>query len=216
MDWMNSVVNMGAWFANNVTTYQNASSSAVRPRYAYPLRYTCPLIGEKVRDDCSGFVVACLILAKVLPSGSSYAAKDFASVSGSLANYLKMAGFQPMTFQASLFKPVDIYAHNAHVEICAGPNMQYGWGNVHYGNMPCKTGYSGSWTGGKSYITIWRLNGVSDFPSYSGEFLYTNGGASFQGSSWGKPQNMGVYNMNGNLKPITNGVIVGTHINQKK
>ena len=88
---MNSVVNMGAWFANNVTTYQNASSSAVRPRYAYPLRYTCPLIGEKVRDDCSGFVVACLILAKVLPSGSSYAAKDFASVSGSLANYLKMA-----------------------------------------------------------------------------------------------------------------------------
>lgn len=161
-DWNKCVSDMGLWFGANVNTYQKASSNKVKNRQPYPLIYDCPLIGEKIRDDCSGFVSACLIYAGVMGKGSMYNAKDFQSTTGDCADALRAGGFQSMAFDASILQEGDIYAHSGHVEICAGKNMQWGWGNTHYNNMPCKAGYSGSWTNGKTYTTIWRCGGSTN------------------------------------------------------
>jgi len=55
-EWVNCVKEMGSWYEKNIHTYHGTLNS---PRKG-PTNYYCDLTNTNVRDDCSGFVCACL------------------------------------------------------------------------------------------------------------------------------------------------------------
>lgn len=158
--WAQSVKDMANWFQNNIHTYQG-QPPGVKSGRSYA-GFPCPLVGgHNVRDDCSGFVSGCLMLAGINTSGAMYSSADFSVENSSIGQILKEKGWQAMPFDKSALREWDIYSANAsggsggghhHVEICAGPGMTYSWGSVHdteRGGMPSR--YCD-----RDYNIIWR------------------------------------------------------------
>lgn len=140
-NWSMAVMEMGKWYEKNVHTYSSGTIS-------------CPLIGTNVRQDCSGFVAACLKKFGVTDSpfnGSNSPGSSSYLSDRSLADSLTQKGFKKMTGNP---QPFDIMAKNGHIEIYAGNNKSWGWGSCHDG----LNGHPGMPSPMKkdSYPVIWR------------------------------------------------------------
>lgn len=156
-DWINNIQSVSDWFCSNVHTYQGDPPNVNCGHHSKPYEWVdCPLVNEKIRDDCSGFVVVCLVKFGVLQTCKNGARSvNFWSKSGCGIENLPSCGFESLPFSTDTLQRGDIYACNGHVEICAGPGKQWGWGSVHP-NMPC--GWCAP-SGKHNYQTIWRFKG---------------------------------------------------------
>lgn len=149
--WAKAVQSMGKWYEANIHTYGHTE------------KYECPLIGVKVRDDCSGYVSACLQYFGVFKKGFNPRSGQFA-FGENVASILKSKGFTRLDYSWSAVQPYDIIAYDGHVEVLAQKGnapRAWGWGNVHdcrngHGCMPYGTG---SLPKGSTYKTIWRYVG---------------------------------------------------------
>lgn len=168
-DWWSIVQQIGQWYQSNVHTYQGTTS---KPRHP-SMNLDVPGAG-KCRDDCSGFVTACVLAflkTKGIekPEWNKHAPSTATMQPGSdWDRTLQANGWQYIPFSESTLQVGDIYCGPpaTHVEICAGrnPNKQYGWGSIHdglngNGGMPCGAGNYASSGGahkGKPYQHIWR------------------------------------------------------------
>jgi len=155
--WLEAIKNMGKWYEQNIHTYQNGSDGRAHGQKGW---FMCPLINDKVADDCSGFVQACL----------KYAGIDCPSITTSVmqqdqfSNMLENAGFKHYTgiFMPWNLKEGDIICGkgSTHTEIYAGDNKSWSWGSIHDGfngrsGMPsnfCNINKRGG------YIHCWRKN----------------------------------------------------------
>ena len=176
--WINYVESMSNWFKTNIHTYQGHQRGMKLP-INIGIRIPCPLLDNgkgKVRDDCSGFVSACLQYAGIFPTGVVASSIGFVNTTGVFANYLKTGGFVPMVFNRSSLQPGDIYAVNNgaqhHVEIYAGKqngrDMTYSWGNVHdtaNGGMP-------STYASLNYSIMWRHDGTTLTGNLINQYVY--------------------------------------------
>lgn len=163
--WLDYVQSMANWFQTNIHTYQGHIAGSKTPVNT-DVRIPCNLLGGgKVRDDCSGFVSACLQYAGIFPAGVVTNSAGFKSTTGRIAQYLQNGGFTAIAFNRASLQPGDIYAVNNgvqhHVEIYAGKlngrDMTYSWGRVHdtaSGGMP-------SAFAPLPYTVIWRQGGAN-------------------------------------------------------
>lgn len=173
--WWDAVQKMGAWYQENVHTYQGTREKPRRGR----TWYDCPLIGRKVQDDCSSFVWACLQyfnpdVFKPRPwSPSCLNLSIETSPNGIDAQQLKEAGFKWFRWKREDLQVGDIMVgsslaqggtHCGHTEIYAGNNKSYSWGSVHDGQggkqgLPCGSSFSkgGGLSKAEPYYDIWRL-----------------------------------------------------------
>lgn len=158
--WADAVKRMADWYQNNVHTYNQSGF------------ISCPLLGgAKVREDCSGYVSACVALAGItqvsggkIEQGNS---TTYANADSSLCKKLKNYGFQNLPFNGpDSLQPFDIISRGScHAEIYAGKingkHKSYSWGRCHdikHGGMP--SAYCS-----KSYTIVWRLNGAASAAS---------------------------------------------------
>ena len=162
--WCSAVDQMKSWYESNIHTYQKLWS------------IECPLINGHVRDDCSGFVNACLCL---------YGTPTYDTSSGknAPASYYMMqddyaakisSSFIRIPYSKEDLQPYDIIVGNAvdgnqhgHTEIYAGDRKSFSWGNIHdldAGGMPSPTAWT--FNGGTTYSYIFRCNGSGS--SYMG------------------------------------------------
>ena len=118
----------------------------------------CPLINDKVADDCSGFVQACLKYFGVnCPTITTSSMQQ-----DQFMNMMENAGFKHYT---GIFAPWNLQEGDiicgkgsTHTEIYAGDNKSWSWGNIHDGlgkhqGMPCSFCKLDSRGG---YIHCWR------------------------------------------------------------
>lgn len=167
-DWWGVVQQMGAWYQENVHTYQGDPPGVRCGHHSGRKAHPCPLCnGQNVFDDCSSFCTACVCaFGKGLPKWHKWAPNTASMQKGSeWDTQLQSQGFKYIPFDKSVLQQGDIYCGPGatHTEICAGKNMQYGWGSVHDGRngkpgMPCSTP-SSYLTHGKPYLHIWRYGG---------------------------------------------------------
>lgn len=157
--WGSIVETIGKWYEANVHTYQGVPKASC-PNKDPNTRYDCPLTNTKVRDDCSGYVSACLTRAGVLGS-EIYSSSEFKDENSAVGKKMIANQFVAMPFSKETVQPFDIMAVNDgkyhHVEIYAGDNKSWSWGNTHdnqNGNpgMPCGTAWD-------PYSIIWRYTG---------------------------------------------------------
>lgn len=150
--WLDAIQKMGAWYSQNINTYQGGSDSAhKRARQLYD----CPLINGKVADDCSGFVSACLKFFNIdvgdvhtvtMQPGSAFAKK------------LESSGFKYVPYDRNALYGGDIMVTNGsgHTSICGGlingVQKFWDWGNNRFGKLPC--GFIPS-----KYAHVWRYTG---------------------------------------------------------
>lgn len=170
--WWDAVQKMGAWYQQNVHTYQGTRE---KPRSGRQW-YDCPLINRKVQDDCSAFVWACLQFFKpdVFKEKSwSPTCLQFTKEHGksfSEITQLEQAGFKWIKWSRDALQPGDIMVgcsiqgctHCGHTEVYAGNKKSYSWGSVHDGQggkqgMPCSSSFSkGRGSSAEPYYDIWR------------------------------------------------------------
>lgn len=167
-EWYSIVEQIGKWYMQNVHTYQGTTSKPRNPS----MNLNVPGVG-KCRDDCSGFVTACVLAflkqkGVEKPAWNSWAPNTATMQPGSdWDRTLQANGWKYIPFNPDVLQVGDIYCGppSTHVEICAGrnPNKQYGWGSIHDGighaGMPCGAGNyasSGGGHSGKPYAHIWR------------------------------------------------------------
>lgn len=167
--WWDAVEKMGAWYQQNIHTYQGTVSKPRTGRKAYP----CNLInGNNVFDDCSSFVTACVLAFGInKPEWTRWPPNtETMQPDSDWDRTLRANGFRYIPFSADVLQVGDIYCGGprTHVEICAGrnPNKQYGWGSIHdkldgRSGMPCGAGNYNTSGGGHSYpyMHIWRYMG---------------------------------------------------------
>ena len=149
--WAKAVQSMGQWYEKNVHTYQKRM-------------YDCSMLNSKVRDDCSGYVSACLQYFGTFKKGVAPSSADFVSTTNSTANILYNGGFRYMMYSWDNVQPYDIIAYNGHVEVLAqkGENPKsWGWGSVHdcQGGHGCMPAFTGPKPKGSTYKAIWRYVG---------------------------------------------------------
>ena len=138
-DWLSTIQQMGKWYESNIHTYQGTTE---KPRQGKKW-YMCPLINDKVADDCSGFVQACLRYFGVsCPSITTATMQE-----NQFNSMMENAGFKHFTglFNPSNLQPGDIICGKGqtHTEIYAGENKSWSWGSIHDGQgknsgMPCQ------------------------------------------------------------------------------
>lgn len=169
MSWADVVTTVGKWYEKNVHTYQE--------KWSIP----CNISGcGKVRDDCSGFVSACLRAAGMLPAGVDYSSTEYTKGKGATA--LEKAGFKKYPWPGwDNVLPYDIMTYCGHIEIYAGKSdrkRSWSWGSVHDG-LPTKKRKSGQNPGMPSgigdkpiYTYIWRLG--SPAPPISNPYVDSN------------------------------------------
>ena len=158
-DWLDCVQKMSDWFLKNVDTYQGDPPKVNCGHHSFNKKYTCPLLnGKAIRDDCSGFVCACLWLHGVdVPlsgTGTMQPGSKFDQVMLSSGWVRHEIDWQQMP---NNIQKGDIYVNDkqGHTEICWGPNLQMGWGSVQR-TMPNKgSGYAHTYNGGH-YRWMWR------------------------------------------------------------
>ena len=168
--WADAVVSMGKWYEKNVHCYENWHT------------VPCDLLnGGQIRRDCSGYVCACLRLfgVNVHTNSGGFASNE------RVAQTMQSAGFVKLPFNQSILQAFDIYTHAqqpgakfGHVEICAGPGKQWGWGGCHDGlnghaGMPCgATKYSAK----HPYSHIWRHSSMNNMTPEQLAQLQAQGG----------------------------------------
>lgn len=162
--WRGAVDQMKAWYESNIHTYQKKWS------------IECPLINGNVRDDCSGFVNACLCLYGTPTYNTSSGTNAPASYYMMQNDYAEKisSSFIRIPYSKEDLQPYDIIVGNAvngnqhgHTEIYAGDRKSFSWGRVHdldAGGMPSPTAWS--FNGGTTYSYIFRCNGSGS--SYMG------------------------------------------------
>ena len=163
--WRNAVDQMKTWYETNIHTYQKV------------WKEKCPLLGGGyVRDDCSGFVNACLCLYGLPTYDCKTGAEAPASYMMMQDDYAAKisSAFVRLPYSESALQPYDIMVGNAvngnkrgHTEIYAGDRKSFSWGNVHdlkKGGMPSHTAWT--FNKGTTYSYIFRCNGSGS--SYSG------------------------------------------------
>lgn len=172
--WGECVSKMAGFYQSNIHTYQGQKGKG-NGQLRQVAWIPCSLIGGTVRDDCSGFVSACLQLAGIFPKTFIAGSCDFSNVNSACAKRLKAAGFTHIPYQANLLRPGDIYSgHNSgikHVEICAGGGKTYSWGNIHdieHGGMP-------SYMFKGPYTIIWRIGNGKEFEMVEGGDVFGTG-----------------------------------------
>ena len=155
--WLSCVQQMGAWYKDHIHTYQTGTDNHAHGAKGW---FSCPLLnGEKVADDCSGYVQACLRLFGVnCPSITTSVMQS--------ANFMKImadAGFNHFfgQFDKTNLQPGDIICGRAstHTEIYAGDGHSWSWGSIHDGlnghkGMPapfCSIARKGG------YVHCWRI-----------------------------------------------------------
>jgi len=155
--WIQAIQNMGKWYEQNIHTYQTGTTGKAMGQKGW---FMCPLINDKVADDCSGFVQACLKYFGVNCPVITTATMQQDQFSTMLEN----AGFKHYTgiFSPWNLKEGDIICGrgSTHTEIYAGDNKSWSWGNIHDGigkhqGMPC--GFCKLDNRG-GYIHCWRKN----------------------------------------------------------
>ena len=157
-NWENCVKKIGKWYQDNINdflSYNKKNSIKSRTRKDY----YCDIIKCNVKNDCIGFVMACLKAFKVIPlEFKNIEVNDlFYDIenNGPLYKKLKDKNFEVLEYNKNILKPFDIITCNelyeyintdnigtdknnlndnigrqAHIEIYAGNNMSYGWGHV--------------------------------------------------------------------------------------
>lgn len=159
--WWSCVCAMGAWYQNNVHTYQGTTAKG------QPLKnknwYDCPLIGGKVADDCSGFVKACLQAFGVPGIDPIWVTTAQMQPGSKFDQTIQAAGFVRGTYNYASLAPGDIICGgpSTHTEIYCGKengrDRVYSWGNIHDGvsprgncqGMPCAMSKM-------NYLHVWR------------------------------------------------------------
>jgi len=153
-NWLSAIEQMGKWYELNIHTYQGTTS---KPRQGKKW-YMCPLVNDKVADDCSGFVQACLMYFGVkCPSICTATMQE-----DKFMKMMESAGFTHYTgiFNPGNLQPGDIICGrgSTHTEIYAGEGKSWSWGNIHDGQsghsgMPC---YFCKLDSRGGYIHCWR------------------------------------------------------------
>ena len=155
-NWLSAIEQMGKWYESNIHTYQTGSTGKAMGKKGW---FMCPLINDKVADDCSGFVQACLRLfgidCPVITTAMMQDGSQFDKLMESSGFIHHKGLFTPDNLQ-----PGDIICGRAstHTEIYAGDRKSWSWGNIHDGqnghqSMPsgfCKLDSQGG------YIHCWR------------------------------------------------------------
>jgi hypothetical protein len=153
-NWLDAVRKMAEWYQNNVHTYQTGTNGKAHNKRGW---YFCPYVKQKVGDDCSGFVTACLWLHGVplnfAPSSAGYISPD-----NDTLKKLTTAGFKKIPYNAQAERVGDINCKKGHIEIVAPNGKAYSWGNIHDGRngrpgMPCPAAFRGR------YTYVWRKIG---------------------------------------------------------
>lgn len=155
-NWLKAIEQMGKWYESNIHTYQTGTTGKAMGKKGW---FMCPLINDKVADDCSGFVQACLklfgvncpvITTSVMQEGSQF------------MKLMENSGFTHYKgkFTPDNLQPGDIICGgpSTHTEIYAGDRKSWSWGNIHDGQnkhqgMPCNFCKIDSRGG---YIHCWR------------------------------------------------------------
>ena len=152
--WAKAVQIMGKWYEKNVIKYGATTTN-------------CPLIGGSVRNDCSGYVSACLQYMgvfdkKTIPSSAGFTNDQ------KIAQILEKGGFRKLKYSWAAVEPYDIISYRnsgeGHVEILAEKGASpksWGWGSVHdcQGKHACMPANTGDKPKGNTYTTIWRYMG---------------------------------------------------------
>ena len=138
--WLSAVEQMGKWYESNMHTYQTGKDGRAHGAKGW---FMCPLINDKVADDCSGFVQACLRLFGVNCPVITTSMMQDGSV---FAKLMENSGFthDKGIFTPDNLQPGDIICGGAstHTEIYAGDKKSWAWGTIHDGQnghagMPC-------------------------------------------------------------------------------
>lgn len=154
-NWYFAVQQMGKWYEANIHTYQTGTTGKAMGKKGW---FMCPLIGDKVADDCSGFVQACLKLFGV--NCPPICTADMQNEK--FMNMMQTAGFTHYSgqFDKSNTQPGDILCGRAatHTEIMGDGGKVWSWGNIHDGQnghsgLPC--GFANISSKG-GYIHCWR------------------------------------------------------------
>jgi len=155
-NWLSVIQQMGKWYESNIHTYQTGTTGKAMGQKGW---FMCPLINDKVADDCSGFVQACLKLFGVnCPVITTAMMQD----GSQFMKLMENAGFTHYSgkFTPDNLQPGDIICGRAstHTEIYAGDKKSWSWGNIHDGQnghqgMPCNFCKIDSRGG---YIHCWR------------------------------------------------------------
>lgn len=152
--WAKAVQIMGKWYEKNVSTYGATTTN-------------CPLIGGSVRNDCSGYVSACLQYMGVFDKKTITSSAGFTN-DQKIAQILEKGGFRKLKYSWAAVEPYDIISYRnsgeGHVEILAEKGASpksWGWGSVHdcKGKNACMPANTGDKPKGNTYTTIWRYMG---------------------------------------------------------
>lgn len=181
--WEDCVMLMGFWYEKNIHTYQLGRQCYTGgPCNLFP----DPFSNHTVRDDCTGYVCACILLytatiiykhdeelANKIFKGFSWApSSELWSTKDSPAQKTtELAGFEIIPFSLESLQPFDIVMGNMKNGVCKGHHGEiyagtfdnkrrsWGWGSVHdesHGGMPA--GFVNY-----TYDWIFRLNGIKKY-----------------------------------------------------
>lgn len=152
--WAQAVQTMGKWYEENIHRYSHNYVS-------------CNILnGSKVREDCSGYVSACLQLFGKFKLGYNPRSKEFA-YGTNVAKILTEGGFTKLEYSWEIVQPYDIISYDGHVEILAikaNSPKSWAWGNVHdcRNGHDCMPSRTGALPKGKTYKTIWRYTAYKE------------------------------------------------------
>lgn len=153
--WQKAVLDMKSWYETNIHDYNQQGWTE------------CPLINQKVRHDCSGYVTSCLKLYGMeWPHNTMVEGNWDCSHTNDSWTRLTQGGFTAIECgsiektkeQAQAF---DIFIGHGHTEVYAGDGKSYSWGSCHdlaKGGMP--SGINWHCGNGNPYSVIWRCNGT--------------------------------------------------------
>ena len=175
--WQDAVIKMKTWYENNIHNYsQGVGKWAGQPAWTH-----CPLINQKTRHDCSGFVTSCLKLFGLTGwKWNTMIEGQWQGKGNEQWKMLESAGFTALPYKKEDVQAWDIINGPTHVEIYAGNNKSYSWGSAHpieKGGMPSAT----SWI---KYNVIWRYTGGGSVTS-SGSASSSTGSCNCMGGSYG-------------------------------
>lgn len=216
--WEDCVMMMGFWFEKNIHTYQlGKEDPSGGPCNLFPEPYE----NHIVRDDCTGYVTACLLFytaIMIYPEDENKSddifkafswppsSEAFAAANGGAQETVKLIGFEIIPYSPDELQPFDIIVGNSkygkcqghHGEIYAGTfggrKRSWGWGGVHdesKGGMPA--GFVNY-----NYDWIFRLEGITKYTDQEAEEMIEEARSAFSipdGSDFYKGKSVGSNNI---------------------
>ena len=146
--WLDAVEKMGRWYSQNVNTYQGGIDNKHKRARKY---YDCPLSNDKVADDCTAFVCACVRFFGIdMPDQATITMQPGTAWDRKMqANGFKLIPYDRSSLQAG---DIMLTGGQGHASICGGNNKFWDWGNNRYGKLPC--GFISA-----NYAHVWRYTG---------------------------------------------------------